>query len=149
MYVLQTPVANRLTEQLFTKPETDIISAKQLLERITGTPHKYSLVRKVTSFIPKSDYFGVYTSRKPNTVYFSSDTIYIDKLLEIHSKRQYITATLLNPGNTIFYFPTGPIRIIIDGKQAIRLARDIGVDVIIPIYFESWSYFTWGLRFRG
>lgn len=37
------------------------------------------------------------------------------------------------------------MQITMDGKQAVQLSkltRDIGADVMIPIYNESWAHFT-------
>jgi L-ascorbate metabolism protein UlaG (beta-lactamase superfamily) len=111
--------------------------------RITGTPCKHFPVGEVTGFILETDSFGIDPSGKPNAIYFSGDTVYIDELREI-GKRWHITAALFNLGNATFDFPTGPIQITMDGKQAVRLARDIGADVMIPIHFESWDHFKEG-----
>jgi L-ascorbate metabolism protein UlaG (beta-lactamase superfamily) len=108
--------------------------------RITGTPCKHFPVGEVTGFILETDSFGVSPSGKPNAIYFSGDTVYIDELQEI-GKRWHITAAIFNLGNATFEFPTGPIQITMDGKQAVRLARDIGADVMVPIHFESWDHF--------
>ncbi|KAF4227990.1 hypothetical protein CNMCM6457_007049 [Aspergillus fumigatiaffinis] len=111
------------------------------LFRITGTPCKHFPGGEVTGFILETDSFGVDATGKPNAIYFSGDTVYIDELREIGNK-WHITAALLNLGNATFHFPTGPIQITMDGKQAVQLTRDIGADVMIPIHFESWAHFT-------
>lgn len=89
----------------------------------------------------ETDSFGVDATGKPNAIYFSGDTVYIDELREI-GKKWHISAAILNLGNATFDFPTGPIQITMDGKQAVQLTRDIGADVMIPIHFESWAHFT-------
>ncbi|KAH1545722.1 hypothetical protein KXX57_004398 [Aspergillus fumigatus] len=109
--------------------------------RITGTPCKHFPVGEVTGFILETDSFGVDATGKPNAIYFSGDTVYIDELREI-GKKWHISAAILNLGNATFDFPTGPIQITMDGKQAVQLTRDIGADVMIPIHFESWAHFT-------
>jgi len=109
--------------------------------RITGTPCKHFPGGEVTGFVLEADSFGTHASGKPNAIYFSGDTVYIDELKEIGNK-WHITAALLNLGNATFHFPTGPLQITMDGKQAIQLMREIGADVMIPIHFESWAHFT-------
>ncbi|GES60555.1 Zn2+ dependent hydrolase [Aspergillus terreus] len=111
------------------------------LFRITGTPCKHFPGGEVTGFVLETDSFGIEVTGKPNAIYFSGDTVYIGELREI-GKRWHITAALLNLGNATFHFPTGPIQITMDGKQAVQLTRDIGADVMIPIHFESWAHFT-------
>lgn len=110
--------------------------------RITGTPCKHFPVGEVTGFILETDSFGVdASSGKPNAIYVSGDTVYIDELKEIGNK-WHVMAAVLNLGNATFHFPIGPIQITMDGKQAVRLMRDINADVMIPIHFESWEHFT-------
>ncbi|KAI9373620.1 beta-lactamase superfamily domain-containing protein [Aspergillus egyptiacus] len=109
--------------------------------RITGTPCKHFPVGEVTGFVLETDSFGVDPTGKPNAIYFSGDTVYIDELREI-GKKWHITAALLNLGNATFHYPVGTIQITMDGKQAVQLTRDIGADVMIPIHFESWAHFT-------
>ncbi|KAJ5472226.1 hypothetical protein N7530_006227 [Penicillium desertorum] len=111
--------------------------------RITGTPCKHFPIGEVTGFVLETDSFGLDASGKPNAIYFSGDTVYIDELREI-GKRWHITAAIFNLGNATFDFPTGPIQITMDGKQAVQLARDIGADVMVPIHFESWEHFKEG-----
>jgi L-ascorbate metabolism protein UlaG (beta-lactamase superfamily) len=47
-------------------------------------------------------------------------------------------------GNATFEFPTGPIQITMDGKQAVQLSREIGADIMVPMHFESWGHFKEG-----
>ncbi|PLB52585.1 Metallo-hydrolase/oxidoreductase [Aspergillus steynii IBT 23096] len=118
---------------------TSVIGDKEF--RITGTPCKHFPVGEVTGFVLETDSFGTHAeSGKPNAIYFSGDTVYIDELQEI-GKRWHITASLFNLGNATFTFPVGTFQITMDGKQAVRLMRDIGAEVMIPIHFESWEHF--------
>lgn len=109
--------------------------------RITGTPCKHFPIGEVTGFILETDSFGTHPSGKPNAIYFSGDTVYIDELREI-GKKWHITAALLNLGKATFDFPNGSVQITMDGEQAVQLTRDIGADFMIPIHFESWNHFT-------
>ncbi|OJZ85402.1 hypothetical protein ASPFODRAFT_208547 [Aspergillus luchuensis CBS 106.47] len=118
---------------------TSYIGGKQF--RITGTPCKHFPIGEVTGFILEEDSFGIHASGKPNAIYFSGDTVYIDELKEI-GKKWHITAAILNLGKATFHFPNGAIQITMDGEQAVQLTRDIGADFMIPIHFESWKHFT-------
>ncbi|CRG88529.1 hypothetical protein PISL3812_05560 [Talaromyces islandicus] len=111
--------------------------------RITGTPCKHFPVGEVTGFVLETNSFGTHESGKPNAIYFSGDTVYIDELKEI-GKKWHIMAAVMNLGKATVEFPAGSIQITMDGKQAVQLARDIGADVMIPIHFESWAHFSEG-----
>ncbi|KAE8153606.1 beta-lactamase superfamily domain-containing protein [Aspergillus avenaceus] len=118
---------------------TSVIGGKEF--RITGTPCKHFPVGEVTGFILETDSFGTHAETgKPNAIYFSGDTVYIDELKKIKD-RVHVTAAVLNLGNATFEFPIGPIQITMDGKQAVRLVQDIGADVMVPMHFESWEHF--------
>lgn len=110
--------------------------------RITGTPCKHFPIGEVTGFLLECDTFGVdEASGKPNAIYFSGDTVYIDELKKIKD-RVHVMAAILNLGNATFEFPIGPIQITMDGKQAVQLVRDIGADIMVPMHFEDWAHFT-------
>ncbi|KFY70086.1 hypothetical protein V499_09468 [Pseudogymnoascus sp. VKM F-103] len=119
---------------------TSIIGGKEF--RITGTPCKHFPFGEVTGFILETDSFGIHeASGKPNAIYFSGDTVYIDELKKIKD-RVHVMAAILNLGNAMVEFPIGPIQITMDGKQAVQLVRDIGADVMVPMHFEEWGHFT-------
>ncbi|OJJ86171.1 MBL fold metallo-hydrolase [Aspergillus glaucus CBS 516.65] len=110
--------------------------------QITGTPCKHFPIGEVTGFILETDSFGTDAATgKPNAIYFSGDTVYIDELKEIGNK-WHVMAAVLNLGNATFHFPIGPIQITMNGKQAAQFVRDIGADVMVPMHFESWDHFT-------
>lgn len=110
--------------------------------QITGTPCKHFPIGEVTGIILETDSFGTDAATgKPNAIYFSGDTFYIDELKEIGNK-WHVMAAVLNLGNVTFHFPIGPIQITMDGKQAAQFVRDIGADVMVPMHFESWDQFT-------
>ncbi|CAG7926730.1 unnamed protein product [Penicillium olsonii] len=118
---------------------TSVIGGKEF--RITGTPCKHFPIGEVTGFLLECDSFGIHEeSGKPNAIYFSGDTVYIDELKEIKD-RVHVTAAILNLGNATFDFPIGPIQITMDGKQAVQLVQDIGADIMVPMHFEDWGHF--------
>lgn len=119
---------------------TSVIGGKEF--RITGTPCKHFPVGEVTGFLIECDSFGVHEeSGKPNAIYFSGDTVYIDELKKIKD-RVHVMAAILNLGNATFEFPIGPIQITMDGKQGAKLVEDIGADIMVPMHFENWEHFT-------
>lgn len=66
--------------------------------------------------------------------------MYIDALRAI-GDRWHVTAAILNLGNATVEFPAGPVQITMDGAQAVRLMREIGADVMVPVHFEDWEHF--------
>ncbi|KAH7042274.1 putative Zn-dependent hydrolases of the beta-lactamase protein [Macrophomina phaseolina] len=108
--------------------------------RVTGTPCQHLPGGECTGFIIESDSFGS-TDGLPNVIYFSGDTVYIDELARIREK-YHVTAALLNLGAAVAPLPDGPVQITMDGKQAVRLFREIRADILVPMHFESWGHFT-------
>lgn len=118
---------------------TSVIGGKEF--RITGTPCKHFPIGEVTGFIIECDSFGIHEETgKPNAIYFSGDTVYIDELKKIKD-RVHVMAAVLNLGNATFEFPIGAIQITMDGKQAVQLVQDIGADFMVPMHFEDWEHF--------
>ncbi|KAF2263325.1 Metallo-hydrolase/oxidoreductase [Lojkania enalia] len=117
-----------------------IICGKQF--KITGTPCRHLPGGDCIGFIIESDTFG-HTDGLPNAIYFSGDTVYMDELAQIHESYHVVVA-LLNLGSAIAPLPDGPLQITMDGKQAVRLFREIGADILVPMHFESWGHFTQG-----
>ncbi|EKG09052.1 hypothetical protein MPH_13962 [Macrophomina phaseolina MS6] len=121
---------------------TTVIGGKSFT--ITGTPCKHYPGGEVTGFVIETPSFGTHSSGLPNAVYFSGDTVYIDELADI-GKKWHIKAAVLNLGAAKVEFPAlGTVQITLDGKQAARLFRDIGADLMVPLHFESWEHFTEG-----
>ncbi|KAJ5354598.1 hypothetical protein N7541_005642 [Penicillium brevicompactum] len=118
---------------------TSVIGGKEF--HITGTPCKHFPIGEVTGFLIECDSFGTHEETgKPNAIYFSGDTVYIDELKKIKD-RVHVMAAVLNLGNATFEFPIGPIQITMDGKQAVQLVQDIGADFMVPMHFEDWEHF--------
>lgn len=55
-----------------------------------------------------------------------------------------MVVALLNLGAAMVHFPDGPLQVTMDGKQAARLFREIGAEMLVPMHFESWNHFTQG-----
>ncbi|TAQ91389.1 hypothetical protein B7494_g313 [Chlorociboria aeruginascens] len=109
--------------------------------QIIGTPCQHLPGGECTGFIISTEEFGVSPSGKPNAIYFSGDTVYIDELAQIRDKF-HIVAAILNLGAATIGMPDGPMLITMDGKQATRLFREIEADILVPMHYESWGHFT-------
>ncbi|KAK9415770.1 putative Metallo-beta-lactamase domain-containing protein [Seiridium unicorne] len=83
------------------------------------------------------------TGGLPNAIYFSGDTVYIKDPARIKD-RFHVSVTLLNIGAAMAVPPgmTELLLITMDGKEATKIFRDLGADILIPMHFESWDHFT-------
>ncbi|KAG4439434.1 hypothetical protein IFR05_005081 [Cadophora sp. M221] len=112
--------------------------------KITATPCVHFPGHECTGLIVSTPEFGQ-TDGLPNAIYFSGDTVYVPELAEMRRKF-HITIALFNIGAA--FVSTGPgseaLQITMGGKQAARLFRDIGADILVPMHFESWKHFTQG-----
>ncbi|OLN86145.1 hypothetical protein CCHL11_05310 [Colletotrichum chlorophyti] len=108
--------------------------------KVTGTPCEHLPGGEVTGFLLTAAHFGQ-TNGLPNAIYFSGDTVYIEELARIRSKF-HVSVALLNIGAATAPVSDPPLQITLDGKQAARLFRDIGADILVPMHYESWGHFT-------
>jgi L-ascorbate metabolism protein UlaG (beta-lactamase superfamily) len=93
--------------------------------------------------------FGVAPDGRPNAIYFSGDTVYVEELAKMADK-YHIAIALMNLGKATFYNvttaglpgqPGDALQITMDGRQAARLFRDIKADVLVPMHYDSWDHF--------
>ncbi|KAF7719424.1 Uncharacterized protein PECH_006864 [Penicillium ucsense] len=108
---------------------------------ITATPCQHLPGGECTGFIITSEEFGTAANGKPNAIYFTGDTVYIDELAKIPEKFHVVCA-VMNLGSVIVSGPEGPLQITMDGKQAAHLFRTIGAECLVPMHYESWGHFT-------
>jgi L-ascorbate metabolism protein UlaG (beta-lactamase superfamily) len=106
---------------------------------ITGTPCQHLPGGEVTGFIITAPAFGE-TNGLPNAIYFSGDTVYLDELVQMRNKF-HISVAVLNIGKVMISLPDQELQITMDGKQAARLFRNIGADILVPMHYESWRHF--------
>ncbi|KAM3065329.1 hypothetical protein ACMFMF_011266 [Clarireedia jacksonii] len=88
-------------------------------------------------FILHTEDFGVAPDGRPNAVYFTGDTVYVEGLKKIADK-YHIAVALMNLGKATL----DNLQITMDGHQAAHLFRDIKADVLVPMHYESWDHFT-------
>ncbi|RJE25256.1 hypothetical protein PHISCL_02406 [Aspergillus sclerotialis] len=116
-----------------------LLSGKQF--EITATPCQHLPGGECTGFIMTTKDFGVSNDGKPNAIYFTGDTVYIDELAKIPEKF-HIVAAVMNLGAAFASLPDGPFQITMDGKQGARLFQIINADYLVPMHYESWGHFT-------
>ncbi|KAL2692450.1 hypothetical protein Neosp_002859 [[Neocosmospora] mangrovei] len=110
--------------------------------RITATPCQHLPGGECIGFIITTDDFGVASDNRPNGIYFTGDTVYIDELARI-AEKFHIVAAVMNMGAAYAALPDGPVQITMSGKQASRLFRDIKADWLVPMHYDkSWGHFT-------
>lgn len=111
--------------------------------RVTGTPCQHLPGGECTGFIVEYDGFGVSSDGRPNAIYFSGDTVYVEELTRTIPPKWNITVAILNLGKAQVQTPDGgALQITMDGKQGARLFRELGADFLVPMHFESWGHFT-------
>lgn len=86
--------------------------------------------------------FSKGTDGKPNAIYFSGDTIYVEEAAQGLREKWNVVVALMNLGRASVPFPEEKLQITMDGAQAAKLFREIGADVLVPMHFESWGHFT-------
>ncbi|KAK8135556.1 Zn-dependent hydrolases of the beta-lactamase fold [Apiospora sp. TS-2023a] len=118
---------------------------------VTATPCQHLPGGECNGFIITEPEFGNTIGddgvSRPNAIYFSGDTVYLEELAQMRG-RFHISLALFNVGAAAVVPPGGkagePLLITMDGRQAARLFREIGADVLVPMHFESWDHFTEG-----
>ncbi|KAL1880413.1 hypothetical protein Plec18167_003817 [Paecilomyces lecythidis] len=108
---------------------------------ITATPCQHLPGGECTGFILTTPDFGTSADGRPNAIYFTGDTVYIDELARI-AEKFHIAAAVMNLGAAYAALPDGPVQITMDGKQAAHLFRTIKADFLVPMHYESWGHFT-------
>jgi L-ascorbate metabolism protein UlaG (beta-lactamase superfamily) len=115
--------------------ETDVHIGGKMFH-ITATPCIHWPGHECVGFILHTEDFGVAPDGRPNAVYFSGDTVYVEDLAKMADK-YHIAIALMNLGKATF----DDLQITMDGHQAARLFRDIKADVLVPMHYESWDHF--------
>ncbi|KAF5135162.1 UPF0173 metal-dependent hydrolase [Metarhizium anisopliae] len=107
---------------------------------VTATPCQHLPGGECVGFVLSGPEFGQ-TNGKPNAIYFSGDTVYVEELAGIKD-RFHVRAALLNLGAASVPVSDPPLQITMDGSQAVRLIGDIDPDVVIPMHCDGWGHFA-------
>lgn len=122
--------------------ETQVYHFRGIEFQITGTPCVHIPGGESTGFILHSTRFGRSPDGRPNAIWFSGDTIYIDELVKMRDSF-HIAAAVMNLGAAHVTLPgQEPMQITMGGEDAARLVREIGIERLVPMHFESWHHFT-------
>ncbi|KAL3485353.1 putative Zn-dependent hydrolases of the beta-lactamase protein [Aspergillus germanicus] len=108
---------------------------------VTGTPCKHLPGGECTGFVITNEDFGVSPDGKPNAIYISGDTVYIEELKQIAEKWNVLVA-VLHFGKAEVETPEGPLQLTLDGKQGAQLFRELGAEILVPVHFDSWAHFS-------
>ncbi|CEL11217.1 hypothetical protein ASPCAL14320 [Aspergillus calidoustus] len=108
---------------------------------VTGTPCKHLPGGECTGFVITAGGFGVAADGKPNAIYISGDTVYIEELRQI-AERWNVLVAVLHFGKAEVSTPNGVLQLTMDGKQGARLFRELGADILVPVHFDSWAHFA-------
>ncbi|KAK1623429.1 beta-lactamase superfamily domain-containing protein [Colletotrichum phormii] len=106
----------------------------------TGVPCQHLPGGEVTGFVLRAANFGE-TNGLPNVIYISGDTVYLDEIPKLLEK-YHVSVAILNVGAVEVAITDHPLLVTMDGKQAARLFREIGADVLVPMHYESWAHFA-------
>lgn len=122
--------------------ETQVYHFRGMEFQITGTPCVHLPGGESTGFILHSPRFGHSPDGRANAIWFSGDTIYLNELVKMRDSF-HILAAVVNLGAAKVVLPgQEPLQITMGGEDAARLVREIGIERLIPIHFESWHHFT-------
>ncbi|KAJ5623309.1 hypothetical protein N7490_011914 [Penicillium lividum] len=119
---------------------TSVILGGQTYE-ITATPCQHLPGGECTGFILTTKSFGVHSDGRPNAIYFSGDTVFVDELARIPEKFHVLVA-VMNLGSAHVETPGGLLQVTMDGRQGARLFRTIQAEYLVPMHYESWGHFT-------
>lgn len=110
--------------------------------KVTGIPCKHLPGGEVTGFILESPTFGTSADGKPNVIFWTGDTVYLEQLVQIRDK-YHVSVLIMNLGKAEADLPSeGLVSLTMGGKGGAELARELGADVVAPIDFDEWKHFT-------
>ncbi|RBQ79529.1 hypothetical protein FVER53590_11923 [Fusarium verticillioides] len=112
---------------------------------ITGVPCVHVPGGEVTGFLLHKESFGYSPDGRPNVVYFTGDTVFMeDEFLKLREKYHVVIA-LTNLGQAMLPSPKSPsgfMQITMGGEDAVKMMEVLEADVLAPMHFESWTHFT-------
>ncbi|EJU04196.1 Metallo-hydrolase/oxidoreductase [Dacryopinax primogenitus] len=73
------------------------------------------------------------------TIYISGDTLFCEKLKDIHTKHPHIDLCLLHLGGTTI--PVINVMVTMDAVQGINLLHVVNPDTTIPVHFDDYDAF--------
>ncbi|PNP82838.1 hypothetical protein FNYG_04069 [Fusarium nygamai] len=116
---------------------------------ITGVPCVHVPGGEVTGFLLHKESFGYNPDGRPNVVYFTGDTVFMEDEFRKLREKYHVVAALTNLGQAMLpspKSPTGFAQITMGGEDAVKMMEVLEADMLAPMHFESWSHFTQGSK---
>lgn len=108
---------------------------------ITATPCEHVPGGECNGFILTTEDFGTHSDGRPNAIFFTGDTVYLDEFEKIPDKFHVVVA-IVNLGRVLIPGPSGQLQATMDGAQGVQLLRTLRADYLVPMHYESWKHFT-------
>ncbi|KAH7178210.1 beta-lactamase superfamily domain-containing protein [Fusarium sp. MPI-SDFR-AT-0072] len=99
----------------------------------------------VTGFLLHKRSYGTSPDGRPNVVYFTGDTVFIEDEFRKLREKYHVVVALTNLGQAMLpspKSPTGFLKIAIGGEDAVKMMETLEADMLVPMHFESWTHFT-------
>ncbi|KAF5971453.1 Zn-dependent hydrolase of the beta-lactamase fold [Fusarium coicis] len=112
---------------------------------ITGVPCVHVPGGEVTGFLLHKESFGYSPDGRPNVVYFTGDTVFMEDEFRKLREKYHVVVALTNLGQAMLpspKSPTGFVQITMGGEDAVKMMEVLEADVLVPMHFESWTHFT-------
>ncbi|KAF4959107.1 hypothetical protein FGADI_1985 [Fusarium gaditjirri] len=112
---------------------------------ITGVPCVHVPGGQVTGFLLHKESFGTSSDGRPNVVYFTGDTVFIENEFRKLHEKYHVVVALTNLGQAMLPSPkstTGFVQITMGGEDAVKMMETLEANMLVPMHFESWTHFT-------
>jgi L-ascorbate metabolism protein UlaG (beta-lactamase superfamily) len=106
---------------------------------ITAMPCDHFPGGEVIGFTIHTESFGKSADGRPNVIYLSGDTVYMDSVAQWLRKDTSVALAVPNLGAATV---PGPAVITMNGSQAIHWAQAIDAHAVVPLHYESWEHFA-------
>ncbi|KAK2483480.1 hypothetical protein H9L39_05272 [Fusarium oxysporum f. sp. albedinis] len=116
---------------------------------ITDIPCVHVPGGQVTGFLLHKTSFGTSPDGRQNVGYFTGDTAFIENEFRKLHEKYHVVVAITNLGQAMLPSPkstTGFVQITMGGEDAVRMMEILDADIIVPMYFESWTHFTQGRK---
>jgi L-ascorbate metabolism protein UlaG (beta-lactamase superfamily) len=118
---------------------TTLSAPEGLQIRITATPAQHGPLIFLPAIGAVIGFVLEWTGQTHGALYLSGDTVWFRGIPQIGARFKIGTAILHMGGAR---FPLyGPLRFTMNGSEAVRVAKLLNPQTLIPIHYEGWSHF--------
>ncbi|MFO0584918.1 MAG: MBL fold metallo-hydrolase [Anaeromyxobacter sp.] len=107
--------------------------------RITATPARHGPPLSLPFVGPVIGFVLEWPGQERGAVYVTGDTVRFGALAEVG--RRFRIGTLVVHMGGVGFPLYGPIRFTMRARDAARLARDLGVEAVVPVHYAGWRHF--------